>query len=112
MGAQPVPISPPLSRGSEIEYRAFARPFEGGGAVLCLIATCYYGTPGYTIFFQGEPGTNEFELLETVPEGIEPQLVTYYLGSWISGQRLADPPTHVAITDASGTYRVKVEHWS
>jgi hypothetical protein len=111
MGAQQVPVTPPLSRGAEIEYKAFARTFDGGGAVLCLIATCYYGTPGYTIFFQGGSGTNEFELLETVPHGIEPQLVTYYMGSWNSGQRLADPPSHVSITDASGTYRVKVEHW-
>jgi hypothetical protein len=111
MGAQPAPISPPLSQGSEIEYKAFARSFEGDGAVLYLIASCYYGTPGYTIFFQDAPGADEFELLETVPQGIEPDLVTYYVGSWSSGQRLTDPPTHVAITDASGTYRVKVERW-
>ncbi|HTC47538.1 MAG TPA: hypothetical protein VK722_09475 [Candidatus Aquilonibacter sp.] len=113
MGAQPVPVHPPLSHGSDIEYKAFARAFEkGGAAVLSLIATCYYGTPGYTIFFQGGPKPHEFELLETVPHGIEPQLVTYYLGSWTSGQPLANPPGHVEITDAGGTHRVKVEHWS
>ncbi len=111
MGAQPAPISPPLSRGSEIEYKAFARTFSGGhAAVLSLIATCYYGTPGFTIFFQAAPG-NKFELLQTIPHGIEPDLVTYYLGSWTGGQPLADPPTHVEITDAHGTHRVKVEHW-
>ncbi|MFZ0772687.1 MAG: hypothetical protein WCA49_13860 [Candidatus Sulfotelmatobacter sp.] len=111
MGAQPVPVSPPLSRGSEIEYKAFARAFEGDGAVLFLIASCYYGTPGYSIFFQAGSEAHEYELLETVPRGIEPQLVTYYMGSWSSGQRLTDPPTHVGITDATGTYRIKVERW-
>jgi hypothetical protein len=111
MGAQPAPVTPPLSRGSDIEYKAFARNFGGGrAAVFSLIATCYYGTPGYTIFFQGGGG-NKFELLETVPHGIVNQLVTYYLASWTGGQPLADPPSHVEITDASGTHRVKVEHW-
>jgi hypothetical protein len=111
MGAQPVPLSPALSQGLEIEYKAFARAFEGDGVVLCLIATCFYGTPGYTIFFQRAPGEDEFELLETSPQGIEPDLVTYYVGSWSTSQRLEDPPGHVAITDASGTYRIKVERW-
>jgi hypothetical protein len=112
MGAQPQPVSPPLSRGSEIEYKAFSRAFGGGrAAVLSLIATCYYGTPGYTIFFQPEAGKNRFELLQTAPTGIEPQLVTYYVGSWTGGQPLADPPSHVEITDAGGTHRVKVEPW-
>ena len=111
MGAQPVPVSPPLSRGLEIEYKAFARPFKGGGAVLSLIATCYYTTAGYTISFKAEAGLQEFELLETPPQGIVPQLVTYYLAAWTSGQRLSQPPTHVKIRDASGEYRVKVEPW-
>lgn len=111
MGAQPEPLSPPLSRGSEIEYKAFARTYDGDeAATISLIATCYYGTSGFTIFFQ-EAGINEFELLEKPPSGIVSQLVTYYGASWTSGQRLADPPSHVSITDASGTYRIKVEHW-
>ncbi|MGD0570065.1 MAG: hypothetical protein ABSA78_16810 [Candidatus Sulfotelmatobacter sp.] len=112
MGAQPVPVSPPLSRGSEIEYKAFARAFdEGGPAVLVLIATCSYGTSGFTIYFASGQGLNEFELLEKPPSGIVEELVTYYMASWSTSQRLADPPKHVAITDASGTYRVKVEPW-
>jgi hypothetical protein len=111
MGAQPVPVSPPLSRGMDIEYKAFARAFEGGGAVLSLIATCYYPTAGFSIYFNAESGLKQFELLEKPPQGIVPQLVTYYLGAWTSGQRLDDPPSHVEITDASGTHRVKVEHW-
>jgi hypothetical protein len=82
MGAQPQPVSPPLSRGSEIEYKAFSRAFGGGrAAILSLIAICYYGTPGYTIFFQPEAGKNRFELLQAAPTGIEPQLVSYYVGS-------------------------------
>lgn len=112
MGAQPVAVSPPLSRGSEIEYKAFARAFDGGGAeIISLIATCYYGTTGFAIFFQEGPGINEFELLEKSPSGIVSQLVTYYGASWTSGQRLAEPPSHISVTDASGTHRVTVEHW-
>ena len=109
MGAQPVPVYP-LSRGDAIEYKAYARNFESGSAaVLSLIATCYYPIGGYTIFFQ-EVGPNQFELLEK-PPGIAPQLVTYYMASWTSGQRLANPPKHVNIKDARGEHRVEVEPW-
>jgi hypothetical protein len=112
MGAQPVPASPPLSNGAGIEYKAFARTYKDGGAVLSLIATCSYPTSGYAIYFAGVSGINEFDLLETPPSGIVMELVTYYIGSWTNGQRLLQPPTHVTITDASGTHRVKVEPWS
>jgi hypothetical protein len=111
MGAQPVPVPPPLSRGMEIEYKAFARAYEGGGATLSLIATCYYPTSGFTIFFEGNPAPTDFELLEKPPQGVVMDLVTYYMASWTTNQRLEDPPSHVEITDASGVHRVRVEHW-
>jgi hypothetical protein len=110
MGAQPTPVSPPLSRGDGIEYKAYARAYEEGGAVLSLIATCSYPIGGYSIFFEGRSATDEFELLEKAPQ-IAPQLVTYYVASWTSGQRLVKPPTHVEIRDAHGDHRVKVESW-
>jgi hypothetical protein len=111
MAAQPVPVPPPLSHGMEIEYKAFARAYAGGGATLSLIATCYYPSSGFTIFFQGDPAPTQFQLLETPPQGIVMELVTYYMANWTTDQRLEQPPTHVKITDASGEHRVKVEHW-
>jgi hypothetical protein len=109
MGAQPNPISPPLSRGEAIEYKAFARAFNGGGSIISVMATCYYPTPEFTIYFVGGP--TEFELLQKPPQGIVNQLVTYYGASWTSAQRLEKPPKHVTITDAGGTHKVTVESW-
>jgi hypothetical protein len=109
MGAQPSPVSPPLSRGVAIEYKAFARAFNGGGSIISVIATCYYPTPKFTIYFSGGP--TEFELLETRPQGIVNELVTYYGASWTSSQRLEKPPKHVTIADARGTHKVTVEAW-
>jgi hypothetical protein len=109
MGAQPVPVYP-LSKGELIEYKAYSRNFESGSAaVLSLVATCRYGIGGYTIFFQ-ETAPGQFELLEKAP-GIAPQLVTYYVASWTSGQRLASPPKQVTIKDAGGDHRVDVKPW-
>ena len=102
---------PGPSHGSAIEYKAFARSFQGGSAaVLYLMATCYYGTPGFKLFFEGS-GTDQFTLMETTPQGIEPQLVTYYVADWTSGQPLASPPTQVKIRDAHGVHNVPVHHW-
>jgi hypothetical protein len=113
MGAQPVPLSPPLSQGSEIEYRAFARTFdEGPAAVLMLIATCFYPTSGWTIYFKPGEGLHQFDLLEKPPSGIFNPLVTYNSASWATGQRLADPPASVTITDAGGEHDVEVEVWT
>jgi hypothetical protein len=110
MGAQPVPVYP-LSRGEAIEYKAYARTFGSGGpAVLSLIATCSYPTGEREIFFQEGSGPNQFELLENVP-GIVNELVTYYMASWTSGQRLVNPPTQVKIKDAWGEHRMAVQPW-
>lgn len=109
MATQPLPGSS-LSHGEAIEYKAFARSFGDVGAVLSLVATCAYPTGGFSIYFQGS-GVGQFDLMETSPHGPVSQLVTYYLASWTSGQRLAEPPTHVKIRDASGETKVKVEPW-
>jgi hypothetical protein len=111
MAAQPAP-APSLSHGAAIEYKAFSRAFhKNSGHVLYLVATCSYGTPGFGLFFQAEPGLAQFELMETAPTGIEPQLVTYYIASWTNAQPLSQPPTHVKIKDAQGEHLVTVKPW-
>ena len=111
MGTKPAPLPGP-SHGQALEYKAFARSFQGGSAaVLYLVATCYYGTPGYKIFFEPETGLEQFTLLETTPQGIQPQLVTYYVADWTSGQPLASPPAVVKIKDAHGIHEVRVRLW-
>src|SRR5215470_7377182 len=111
MATQPAPKSA-LSHGSAIEYKAFARPFhKGSGEVLYLLATCSYGTPGFSLFFEAQSGLAQFELMETPPSGIVPQLVTYYIASWTNGQPLSQPPKHVKVRDAHGEHTVKVETW-
>jgi hypothetical protein len=111
MATQPV-SKPQLSHGTAIEYKAFARHFHAGGAaVLYLFATCSYPTAGFTIFFQAQSGMTQFELMETTPQGIVPQLVTYYVADWTHGQPMATPPTHVKIKDAHGTHEVPVKPW-
>jgi hypothetical protein len=111
MTPQAAPLPGP-SHGSAIEYKAFARSFQGGSAaVLYLFATCYYGTPGYKIFFEAQSGLTEFVLLETTPQGIVPQLVTYYVADWTSSQPLASPPPQVKIKDAHGVHDVPVHRW-
>jgi hypothetical protein len=108
--SSPTPSTPTLSHGSDLEYRAFSRRFfpnqEAG--VLLLTATCFYGSPGFSISFQKT--ASGFNLVETVPTGIEPQLVTYYSASWSSSQQ-EGITKHVTITDAAGSHRVPVKEW-
>jgi hypothetical protein len=80
--------------------------------VLYLMATCYYQTNGFTIFFEEDGG--KFQLRERPPTGVFLNLVTYYVASWpadgVSSQ--ADTvPTHVTIVDAQGEHRVRVRPW-
>jgi len=104
---------PPLSTGKALEYKAYCRAFQPNesAAVLYVVATCFYGTPGFTIFFNEVAGPTHLELLERHPIDIVPQLVTYYVASFTSGQPLANPPGHITVTDAHGDHRVEVHHW-
>jgi hypothetical protein len=106
-----------LSRGEDIEYKAFARPFiprEGGAAVRCfyLVATCYYRESGFMIFFEPDLESTQFKLMEKSQSKIHTQLVTYHIASWTLGQALDKPPTRVTITDAHGEHQVDVGSWS
>src|SRR5262245_53681043 len=116
MPATPTETSPEprLSRGLAIEYKAFARSFfqDENAGVLYLVATCYYRTSGFTIFFEEDSG--KFKLMEKPPTGVFQNLVTYYVASWptqgVSAQ--ADTlPACVTIVDAQGEHVVEVEPW-
>jgi hypothetical protein len=102
-----------LSHGTAIEYKAFARSFtqDETVGVLYLIATCYYGTSGFTIFFEENSG--KFNLMEQPPTGIFMNLVTYYVATWPTGGSPGERtlPTHVDIVDAQGEHRVHVKPW-
>lgn len=102
-----------LSQGTAIEYKAFKRSFYAGeDGVLYLIATCSYGTPKFTLFFEEAPGKNHFNLMEIPPEGIVPQIVTYYVASWTNGVSAAIKQLKdVTITDAHGEHTVNVQSW-
>jgi len=109
--ASPAP-APILSNAANLEYKAFARSFyqDSTAAVLVLVASCSFPTPGYTIFFQEDGGT--FKLMQTNPTGIEPQLVAYGFASWpASSVGLSQHPSHVTIEDAKGQHKVRVEQW-
>ncbi len=102
-----------LSNGLAIAYKAYARaiPFPGDGhtGALFLIATCYYQSSGFTIYFEENSG--EWSLMEEPPTGIVHFLDTCYVASGTSGIELASPPAHVTITDGQGKHVVPVERW-
>ena len=114
---QTTPAALALSQGLEIEYKAFARSFfqtEKTG-VLYLIATCYYKTSGFTLFFEQDQATGKFKLMEQAPTGVFLDLTSYYIACWPPTGVSAETdvlPTHVTITDANGTHRVHVKSWN
>jgi hypothetical protein len=103
--------SPALSRGTAIEYKAYARHFQpnSDAGVLILVATCYYDTSGFTISFQS--AATGFDLVEQPPTGIFRNMVTYYVASWTTGIDADTVPSHVTVTDAFGQHRVHVKTW-
>jgi hypothetical protein len=114
MSSPPSPPPPELSHGVEIEYKAFARSFFQNApqaAVLCLVATCSYGSTGYTIFFERD--SDKFKLMEQPPTGIIHFLQTFYAATWptqgVSFE--SELPTHVTIVDAQGEHSVEVKPW-
>jgi hypothetical protein len=93
------------SAGSAISYLALSRPYNGpGDEALSLIATCYYPTGMWHIFFTSDSAG--YNLMETVP-GLANQLVTYYVAGFSSGGGMA-PMRSVNITDAYGTHVIPV----
>jgi hypothetical protein len=108
------PQAPTLSRGLEIEYKAFTRSFfrDDRAAVLYLVATCYYLNAGMTIFFEENEG--KFQLMQQPPTGFFPHLATYYVASWppagASGE-VDHLPDEVTVVDAYGEYQIPVKPW-
>jgi len=100
-----------LSRGTGIEYKAYARRFQPNidASVLILMATCYYDTSGFAISFQ--PSASGYELVEQPPTGVFRNMVTYYVTSWTTGIEADSVPTHVTVTDSFGQHRVHVKPW-
>lgn len=98
-----------LSHGSAISYKVFARSFPGTDPVLFLMATCYYPTGEWEIFFTGN-GNFSWNLMEKVP-GLVNHLVTYYVASWTSSFPMSNIPSSVTIVDAFGSHSVPVEPW-
>ena len=50
--AVPTPTTQ-LSRGNAIEYKAYVRKFfETGAGTIFVVASCYYDTSGFTVFFE------------------------------------------------------------
>ena len=108
------PPPPGPSHGVGIEYKAFARSFFQNAptaAALYLVATCSYGSTGYTIFFERD--SSKFKLMEQPPTGIVHFTQTFYIASWptqgVSFE--SELPTHVTIVDAHGEHSVEVKPW-
>jgi hypothetical protein len=102
-----------LSHGIAIEYQAFARSFSKGDSagVLFLLASCYYPTSGFAIFFEENAG--KYQLMEQPPTGVFLNLVTYYAACWPKqgvSFEADNLPKQVTIVDAQGEHVVKVRH--
>ena len=103
-----------LSHGQAISYKAFGRNFtqDQQVGVLYLMATCFYPTNGFTIFFEPVSGDSaKFNLMEQSPTGIFLNLVTYYAQSGErTGCRIYSP---YRSTSRSWTRRASTESaWS
>lgn len=108
------PITQP-SRGIALEYKAFVRSFMKGDSagVLFLLASCYYPTTGFTIFFQENAG--KYQLMEQPPTGIVMNLYTYCAACWPTkgvSFESDNVPEHVTIVDAQGEHLVEVRRWA
>lgn len=113
-GSTGTAAAPILCNGIEIKYKAFARFFTVGAneAELVLLASCYFPTPGFQIFF--EPDGPSFKLMQNNPTGIVVQLVAFYATTWppYPLEGLSQVPEFVTIVDAYGEHTVEVQRWT
>ena len=105
--ASDLPANSALCDGISIEYRAFLRKMNPDldAGVIVLIASCIFGNPAMTLFFDG------YRLMQTPPTGIHPQYDTFYVASVTSKLELANPPDTVTVTDGFGSHDVPVTDW-
>jgi hypothetical protein len=107
--AEPGTVQP--SFGLAIDYKVFSRPYDDASApVLFLLASCYYMTGGWQIYFEGA-GDAGWVLLEKVPDLVN-FLITYYDASFTTAFGLVFPPQTAAIRDGWGTHRVAITPWT
>jgi hypothetical protein len=93
---------------TDIEYRAFARDFDGQ-VVVSVVATSSYPFGPCEIFFDDRGG--DLRLMQKAPVD-HFQLATYQVASWTLGQPQGGAPTEITVTDAYGPHTVAVEAWS
>ena len=95
---------------NDLVYRAFRRPYQGStGEVLYLLASGWYTTQPWEVFFQATYGNpNRYTFVEKVPRYIT-HLTVYVDGSYTSGLGLAQLADTVTIVDAYGEHQVTVE---
>ncbi|MGH1386327.1 hypothetical protein [Kordia sp.] len=101
--------APVLAKANDIEYRAFKRPYVGGGSdVLIILANgWYYPTPEVKLYFEST-GTNEFKLMQN-NSSAGFFLATYHSAQWTSGAGLINLGASITVEDAYGKHTVKVE---
>lgn len=102
-----------LCTGQGIIYKAYKRPYAGGGAnVLTLLASCSYPEGPWEIFFTPVYGdSSSYELMEKVPH-IFYNLVTFYAASYCSHLGLPELKDSVVVIDSFGRHDVAVEPFS
>jgi hypothetical protein len=112
MSTSAVPTSPTqLSQGKAIEYKAYERRFfETGAGTLFVVASCYYITSGFTIFFE-ENSSGQLCLMEQPPTGVFLNMVTYYVASWTNNRNADTNQDHLTIVDGYGEHHIRVRSW-
>jgi hypothetical protein len=107
------PAGDPMSlcNANGIAYKAFRRPYGGGGTsvVLSLLVSCYYDfMPGPPVFMAVDGDPAQYKLMQMFPPHF-PNLVTYYAVSYCSHFGSAFHGNSVVIEDAFGKHQVRVE---
>ncbi|HEX4072751.1 MAG TPA: hypothetical protein VHX68_16340, partial [Planctomycetaceae bacterium] len=98
-----------LCTASGLAYKAYRRPYLFGGTVLTLLASGYYDSAPWELFFVPAGGaSNKFQLMEKVPQRFF-LLSTYYSPSWCSQYGLEDLGEVVTIEDSFGEHQIRVE---
>jgi hypothetical protein len=99
-----------LSAASGLVYKAYRRPYMGGGAyVLSLFASGYHDSALWELFFMEVSVTPvKFKLMEKVPKRTF-FLYNYYVASVCSNYGLPQLGNTVTIRDAYGDHEIAVE---
>jgi hypothetical protein len=92
-------------------YKAYKRPYPGGGSVLTLLASGYHTIAPMELYFVGvECNPNRYRLMENVPYHFF-RLTTFYSPGFCSHYGLTDLKETVTIEDGHGKHTVGVEEF-